>query len=151
MAQTIVTFYPRRCIPESKVAHWFDGLELEPGINYLSDEQLDQLTKHPDYPRYDSFGAIAIQKPNSNNPTPQTSPTPAPDQKDNPPNLNNYGPDDAKKLINDQTDPSVLESWLQLEQRKNVRSAIQERLAALPKASAGSTNQPSGTNSGASS
>jgi hypothetical protein len=53
-------YYPGKEKPNPrKGATTFDGVNLEPGINTLSNEQLTRLQKHPDFKKYVEWGAIA--------------------------------------------------------------------------------------------
>ena len=57
---TTLFYYPGKEKPNPrKGATTFDGVNLEPGINTLTNEQFTRLKKHPDYKKYLEWGAIA--------------------------------------------------------------------------------------------
>ncbi|MDV3002939.1 MAG: hypothetical protein N5P05_004594 [Chroococcopsis gigantea SAG 12.99] len=56
----IAIYKPDRETPARKGSRLFDLIELAPGRNRLSPAEITTLKAHPDYPRFEEWGAIEI-------------------------------------------------------------------------------------------
>ncbi|MCC5636317.1 hypothetical protein LC593_10695 [Nostoc sp. CHAB 5844] len=113
---------PEKSFPPRNGPVCFDTLTLKPGSNLnVSDEAVEGLRSHPDFPQYERWGAIEIISPKTEiNPN-----TPQPSE------LSTMNVDEAEKVIEGCPDIAKLESWLTPESRITVRRAINRRITAI--------------------
>lgn len=119
---TTVIFRPEKCYPPRKAAIWFDALMLRPGSNLnLSDFQVGKLRSHPDFPKYQEWGAIEIVEPKTEI-----------DLEEKPKSLlSTMNVDNAIKTIEGCHDIAQLEAWLVNEARVTIRRAINIRITEI--------------------
>lgn len=124
---TCVVYKPSKCYPPQAATAevWFDSIILKAGSgNFLNDGQLEQLMDHPDFVRYDTWGAIEVVTPD----------TPAPDlpvvqgQPTYPANLSGISVEKAEDIVNACDDVAVLRAWFDAETRKTLREILTRRI-----------------------
>lgn len=117
-----VVFRPEKCYPPRKSAIWFDSLMLRPGSNLnFSDQQVAKLRSHPDFSKYEQWGAIEIVEPKAEV-----------DLEEKPKSLlSTMNVDNAIKTIEGCHDVGQLESWLVNEARVTIRRAINTRITEI--------------------
>ncbi|PHJ59591.1 hypothetical protein VF14_08955 [Nostoc linckia z18] len=113
---------PEKSFPPRNGPVCFDSLTLRPGSNLnISDDIVEQLRSHPDFPQYERWGAIEIISPKTEiNPN-----APQPSE------LSTMNVEEAEKVIENCADVAKLEAWLASESRVTVRRAINRRIAAI--------------------
>jgi hypothetical protein len=118
-------FYPTRCVPPaSQISqHSFDGVILKAGNNDLSEEEAEKLLNHPDFERYQTWGAIELIG--------ETSEVIDPAANTEKVSLANYSVEDAEKIIEQTHDAELLAVWLVTETRKTLRQAINRRITTI--------------------
>jgi hypothetical protein len=117
-----VILRPEKSFPPRNSNLCFDTLTLKPGSNLnISDEAVERLRSHPDFPQYERWGAIEIIAPKSEiNPN-----APQPSE------LSTMNVDEAEKAIEGCHDIAKLEGWLINESRVTIRRAINRRIGAI--------------------
>ena len=118
-------FNPQKCFPPTKGAHCFDGLTLTPGASQWAEDDLETLLNHPDFARYDAWGAVEILG--------ETAEIVPSEETTGLADLSGMNGDDAEKLIEATHDTDALKAWLEKETRRTVRQFIQRRLTAIAK------------------
>lgn len=118
-------FNPQKCFPPTKGAHCFDGLILTPGASQWAEDDLETLLNHPDFARYDAWGAVEILG--------ETAEIVEPKDTTGLADLSGMGQDDIEKLLELTHDVETLKAWLEKETRRPVRSLINRRLTAIAK------------------
>jgi hypothetical protein len=118
-------FNPQKCFPPTKGAHCFDGLTLTPGASQWAEDDLETLLNHPDFARYDAWGAVEILG--------ETAEIVEPKDTTGLADLSGMGQDDIEKLLELTHDVETLKAWLEKETRRPVRSLINRRLTAIAK------------------
>lgn len=124
---TCVVYKPTACFPPKGVASevFFDSLCLKAGAkNYLTDDELERLISHDDYPRYEAWGAIEVIQPEQEAP----ELAPAPGQPIYPANLSGISVEKAEDIVNGCDDVVVLRAWFDAETRKTLREILTRRI-----------------------
>lgn len=117
-----VIFRPDKCYPPRKAAIWFDSLCLKPGTNLnTSEAQVAKLRSHPDFPKYENWGAIEIVGAKSVVDLEEKPVSP----------LSTMNVDQAEKTIENCHEVTQLEAWLVNESRVTVRRAINRRITEI--------------------
>jgi hypothetical protein len=120
-----VTFDPKRLTPPSNAVHVFSddsrSLEIKPGRNSYSQEQLDWLEAQAGFSRLTEANAFVIV---STAVETVEGTTPAQSTLD----LNT---DEAIALVNQTEDVELLMAWDEADKRKTVSAAIVKRIEAL--------------------
>ena len=124
---TCIVYKPSKTYPPQAATAevWFDNLVLKPGSrNFLSDSQLAELQAHPDYARYQGWGAIEVISPELATPElPITDRGTA-----YPSNLSGISVEKAEDIVNACDDLAVLRAWFDAETRKTLREILTRRI-----------------------
>jgi hypothetical protein len=108
-----VVFSTKKRVPSDEGTR-LEAIEatLTPGKNELTDEQLELIKAHPDYPQYKQWGAVELVEPTATiEPVTVES-------------LAQYNEDDAIKLIHLSVDLDQLKGWAKVEKRRPVLAAL---------------------------
>jgi hypothetical protein len=121
----ILIYKAENCYPQRTGAIAFDGIELTPGVNHLSDADIAKLQAHPDFGAYQERKALAVKETEPDKEV-QTVPL-----SEVPKDLSAYNVGEADDIVDNTHDVDVLNRWLIGETRSTVRRNITQRKKAI--------------------